>query len=105
MTDAEVEQTVGRTRRQGPALFENAMGWPAVVGLAARVGPARIEGQSAARDLYDFFAEELWEFLDEETRWHLAEVALAAPCPKAVAETFLGEQATDVLEMQLAQAG
>ncbi len=98
MTDDEVGKTVGRTRAEVPTLFENAMGWPAIVGLAARVGPARLEGHALPADLHDFFAEELWQFLDEETRWKLAQVALAAPCPKAVAETLLGEQATDVLE-------
>ncbi len=46
MTDAEVSKTVGHTRAQVPTLFENAMGWPAIVGLAARVGPARLEGHT-----------------------------------------------------------
>ena len=98
MTDAEVRATVGRTRAEVPTLFENATGWPAIVGLAARVGPERLEGHELPDDLHDFFAEELWRFLDEETRWQLSRLALVAPISKDVAEAIVGDSALALLE-------
>ncbi len=95
MTDAEVRETVGHTRAEVPTLFENATGWPAIVGLAARVGPSRLEGHDLPGDLHDFFAEELWQFLDDRTRWRLAQLSLVAPISKAIAETLVGRDAPD----------
>ena len=48
--------------------------------------------------------EELWQFLDDKTRWHLAQLALVAPISKANAETIVGGDAPNLLE-QTMQAG
>jgi LuxR family transcriptional regulator, maltose regulon positive regulatory protein len=105
MTDDEVRETVGRTRAEVPTLFENATGWPAIVGLAARVGPGRLEGHTLPADLHDFFAEELWQFIDAKEQWQLAQLALVVPVSKRVAEQIVGgDDATDLFE-HMTQAG
>ncbi len=97
MTQTEVTQVVGDASPEAARLFTEMMGWPAVIGLAARVGPERIEGQPVLGDLYDFFADELWRALTPEHQWQLAQLALFMPTPVLVAEDLFGDSASDLL--------
>ncbi len=61
------------------ALLPQAKGWPAVLGLAARIpDPATLAESRLPRALYDFFAEELYGTVPEELRPRLQQLALVS---------------------------
>ncbi|MGZ8707380.1 MAG: LuxR C-terminal-related transcriptional regulator [Gaiellaceae bacterium] len=97
MTERETAQVVGPSQAEAASLFAEVMGWPAVIGLAARVGPERIQGQPLLGDLYDFFAEELWRALPGEHQWQLAQLSLVAPTPWIVADDLFGDAVNELI--------
>ncbi len=99
MTDEEVTLVTRTSAERAPALFREAMGWPAVVGLAAHLDQRRIGADELPADLYDYFAEELWQELSERERAALAQLALVGPMPLAVAEDLIGDPLEHLLSV------
>jgi LuxR family maltose regulon positive regulatory protein len=73
-TSEESRQILGR---QLIEVEDVAQGWPAMVMLAARVGNVPQQRGRLPRELYDFFAEELYQEAPEEVRYVLLRLAMA----------------------------
>ncbi len=74
-----------------------ADGWPAVIGLAALAPGAINVGAALPERLHDYFAEELFASLPEESRDGLCRLALLPVASRAAAEAMLGREAGQVL--------
>jgi LuxR family maltose regulon positive regulatory protein len=75
-----------------------AGGWPAVIGLASLTSASLeiLEGE-LPEGLYDFFAEELYRELDEESREDICELSLASVIDARIVGTLFGARAETVL--------
>ena len=91
LDDAEVAQLLPPDRRTA-ALRREARGWPAVIGLAAhsRLSDVALTTEALSGQLYDYFAEELFERAPPDVRrWLTLVAALPALAPGELSE-FLG---------------
>jgi ATP/maltotriose-dependent transcriptional regulator MalT len=80
------------------ALVALADGWPAVIGLAARLDDASFGPEALAPEmLYGFFAEELLQSLSPRAQAWLPALALAPRLPTPMVESLLDADATDVV--------
>jgi LuxR family maltose regulon positive regulatory protein len=80
MNDEEARKVLGEMTDQ--YLLELADGWPAVLGLAALADHTRGSLEFPSQ-LYDYFAEELYQAADPELQWELCRLA-AGPTPLAL---------------------
>jgi ATP/maltotriose-dependent transcriptional regulator MalT len=78
LTPDEAANVVGEERsRSAAGLIALAEGWPAVIGLAAHVDELDFEdGVALPKNLYDFFAEELFQATPSALRGDLFRLAL-----------------------------
>jgi ATP/maltotriose-dependent transcriptional regulator MalT len=88
ITRAELEMTPSEAREvlapvanedQRTRLAKLCHGWPAVLGLAARLGGASLPRKALLPGLYDYFAEELFQNASPELQRLLCQIS-AAPC-------------------------
>ncbi len=87
------EVLAGRSPPSASGLVALANGWPAVIGLAS-VTTAEIEdSEQLPEALYRFFAEEVFEALDDEVKAGLATLAVAPILDRELAMELLGERA------------
>jgi DNA-binding CsgD family transcriptional regulator/tetratricopeptide (TPR) repeat protein len=70
-------------------------GWPAVVGLAAMVPDAGVDGPQSPDSLYELFAEEIYRGLDPTIRTSLAILAAMPLVDRELAATVLGPERGD----------
>ena len=90
------EVLAGRSPPSASGLVALANGWPAVIGLAS-VTTAEIEdSEQLPEALYRFFAEEVFEALDDEVKAGLATLAVAPILDRELATELLGEGAEKV---------
>ena len=86
----------GRSPPSASGLVALANGWPAVIGLAS-VTSAEIEDREQLPEaLYRFFAEEVFEALDDEVKAGLATLAVAPILDRELATELLGERVESV---------
>jgi DNA-binding NarL/FixJ family response regulator len=86
------EVLAGRSPPSASGLVALANGWPAVIGLAG-VTSAEIDQTEHVPDaLYRFFAEEVFEALDDEVKAGLATLAVAPIIDRDLATELLGQQ-------------
>ena len=86
------EVLAGRSPPSASGLVALANGWPAVIGLAS-VTTAEIEDREQLPEaLYRFFAEEVFEALDDEVKAGLATLAVAPILDRELATELLGER-------------
>jgi LuxR family maltose regulon positive regulatory protein len=97
--DADEARAVLARRKQGalPGLVALAEGWPAVIGLAALGRRERTPTEEIPRELYDFFAEEVYLGLSNAAQRDLATLAMAPTINDQVASTVLGARAQETL--------
>ncbi len=93
-TDEEAQEVLGSEGgKASEAVVSQAHGWPAVIGLAATHGaPARPDRELHAEDLYDYFAEDLFENSSLELRNALFLLALGGDASIDVARELLGPE-------------
>jgi LuxR family maltose regulon positive regulatory protein len=98
MTHEEAAEALSSTQ-EVPGLVALAEGWPAVIGLAALV-PSPLHGNASEvpETLHEYFAEELYEAVDVQTRWRIAQLAIAPVIDDSVAKALFGDLGTSVLE-------
>jgi ATP/maltotriose-dependent transcriptional regulator MalT len=98
MTLEEAEEVLSEwPSEQASGLTRLADGWPAVVGLAGLTSaPAGIDVE-VPDALYEFFAEEVYESLSEETRQGLALLAVAPVLDRELAAAILGEEGCEAV--------
>ena len=90
------EVLAGRSPPSASGLVALANGWPAVIGLAS-VTTAEIEdSEQLPEALYRFFAEEVFEALDDEVKAGLATLAVAPILDRELATELMGEGAEKV---------
>src|SRR5438876_690359 len=75
------------------ALIAQAAGWPAVIGLASLLGDASVPGDRVPAELYDYFAEELFQGSDPETQLALCRLAIIPSITEESAAHLLGPEA------------
>jgi ATP/maltotriose-dependent transcriptional regulator MalT len=82
-----------------PAFFKKAGGWPAVIGLAARIGGTRELSQSDhLEDLYEYFAADFLRSASDELTRALFLLALGADAAPAVTAEVLGVDSDRLIE-------
>src|SRR5215210_2997777 len=77
MQDDEARAVVLRDDAAFAALLAQARGWPAIIGLAAFNTGAAAAHEMLPDQLYDYFAQEVYEALPEEDRVPLGELSFA----------------------------
>jgi len=91
-TDAEAREVIGH---RAPANIEQllayAHGWPAVIGLAAQ-RHTRPETSFPENDLYEFFADDIYQRAEPELRRALLLLAVGGDADAAVSRELLGSQ-------------
>jgi ATP/maltotriose-dependent transcriptional regulator MalT len=97
MTPEESRQILGG-RRNLTQLVSQAKGWPAVIGLAARVPSDEVPKGSLPASLYQYLADELFQLASRELQGDLITLALLAELSGPLMEAHFGSRATQVLE-------
>ena len=91
------EVLAGRGARSASGLVALAHGWPAVIALAS-VSSAEIGADVEVPDsLYRFFAEEVFDSLEEEVRDGLATLAVAPVLDRELAAELLGDENAEAI--------
>jgi len=95
MTPPEAVQVFEASARQAPApaTLELARGWPAVIGLAARMGRTEFPAETLPHSLYEFLAADLLQSTTPETQRALTVLALAGTNERALARELVGRDA------------
>ena len=103
MSGEEAEQVLeGWRREQASGLIALAEGWPAVIGLAGVLPLPTNPGSDVPDELYAFFAEEVFQALDEDVRMGLGLLSVAPSLDRELVVGLLGpERAERVLEQGL----
>jgi len=86
------EVLAGRSPPSASGLVAVANGWPAVIGLAAVTGAEIEDREQLPEALYRFFAEEVFDALDDEVKAGLATLAVAPILDRDLATELLGER-------------
>src|SRR5829696_2137248 len=99
MNDAEAREMLGREDPSIDELIARSRGWPAVLGLAALTPTVVLPTDDVPARLHTFFAEEIFQAANAETRRDLATLALAPTISVPLAEWLFGaRRASGVLE-------
>lgn len=88
----------GLSPRYVSALVEHSRGWPAVLGLAARVGEAFDGIESLPPALYDYFAEELFGSLPSSLQADLQLLALVSTVRSSRLQMLFGSRFQPLIE-------
>jgi ATP/maltotriose-dependent transcriptional regulator MalT len=78
-------------------LLSLADGWPALIGLAALSPNADMPGETVSDELYDFFAEELYQAATPELRQAFRRLSLPRYVTPDIAEAVVGDHASEAL--------
>jgi LuxR family transcriptional regulator, maltose regulon positive regulatory protein len=97
MDDSESREVLGPRPELFP-LIERAQGWPAVLGLAANTERAQPPTDVLASELYFYFAEELYQSLEEQLQQHLTRLALIPELTQDATAKELGRDAAAVID-------
>ncbi|HEX6664242.1 MAG TPA: LuxR C-terminal-related transcriptional regulator [Gaiellaceae bacterium] len=100
MTHEEAARAI-RSEKPGAlhGLVALAEGWPAVIGLASLVEPPLlVASEDVPNSLHSYFAEELFQGLDQELQWSLAQLSVAPTIDSQLTLSLLGERSNEVLE-------
>jgi LuxR family maltose regulon positive regulatory protein len=101
MEDAEARAVVNRDDAGFDEVLRVARGWPAVIGLAGLNADLGSSREPLPDQLYDYFAQEVYEALPESVRVPLAELSFATTFDPEFAELLLGSRAAPAEEAGL----
>lgn len=96
-TDEEARAVLGERKAGREQILTEARGWPAVIGLAAMRSTPKGTRFAEARDLFAFFAEDLFARASPPLRDALFKLALGGDEALAAADALLGVQAKELL--------
>jgi len=96
-TDEEARAVLGERKAGREQILAEARGWPAVIGLAAMRSTPRGTKLAEARDLFDFFAEDLFAGASRQLREALFKLALSGDDAMVSTETLIGPRAKELL--------
>jgi DNA-binding CsgD family transcriptional regulator/tetratricopeptide (TPR) repeat protein len=98
MTHEEAAATLAHTHDEMPGLVSLAEGWPAVIGLAALLRePMHLTKAEVPDTLHEFFAEELYQGLEQTLKWSMTQLSLASSIDERVARSLFGEASNSIL--------
>jgi len=92
MSADEAELVLDGARIETLGLVALTGGWPAVVGLAAMVPDAGVDGSQSPDALYELFADEIYRGLDPTLRAGIATLAALPLVDRELAATVLGAE-------------
>jgi LuxR family maltose regulon positive regulatory protein len=92
MSAEEADQVLDGARIETLGLVALTGGWPAVVGLAAMVPDAGVDGSQSPDALYELFAEEIYRGLEPSLRTGIATLAALPLVDRELAATVLGAE-------------
>lgn len=95
--DEAAEVLAGRPPAQVAGVMALAAGWPAVVGLAALRADLLHADAALPDTLYDYFAQELFDALDEPTRTAMCQLAIAPQPTASLLRALFREHAGEVM--------
>jgi LuxR family transcriptional regulator, maltose regulon positive regulatory protein len=99
MTPGEAAQALSSRHEDMTGLVALAEGWPAVIGLAALLPAPFLSGETDVPEtLHQYFAQELYQGLSEDTRWGLTQLALAPFIDDALVQALFGHSGAGVLQ-------
>ena len=106
MTVDEAADVLLNARNEAAGIVALADGWPAVIGLAALL-PSMGDATAAPvpEELYDFFAQELYERLGPTTKEHLPWLAVPSIFDRALAHRLLGMETAESVISEASAAG
>jgi LuxR family maltose regulon positive regulatory protein len=98
----EIEEAHQVLQRRNPryvaTLVERSRGWPAVLGLAARVGRGRSGVNDLPSELYDYFAEELFNTLSADLRYDFQLIGLLSNVGHNTLTSLFGDRLATIIE-------
>ena len=98
MSHDEAAAALAHTHDEMPGLVSLAEGWPAVIGLAALITePMQPNEHEIPETLHEFFAEELYQELDDDLKWALTRLALAPSIDDRIVRTVFDDAAGPLL--------
>src|SRR5438445_1520245 len=99
MTPGEAAEALSDRHKEVTGLVALSEGWPAVIGLAALLPAPFLSGErDVPETLHEYFAEELYQGLGDDTKWGLTELALAPLIDDALIHSLFGDGSSRVLE-------
>jgi LuxR family maltose regulon positive regulatory protein len=90
MEDAEARAVLARDDISSRELVARARGWPAVLGLAALADKFEVPADDVPATLHSYFAQEVFDAADPDTRRDLARLAVAPAITPALAAVVVG---------------
>jgi ATP/maltotriose-dependent transcriptional regulator MalT len=99
MTHEEAAEALSHSHEEMPGLVSLADGWPAVIGLAALLTePMQPTKDDVPETLHEFFAEELYQGLDDDLKWSLIQLSFGPSVDERVSRAVLGESSNSILQ-------
>ncbi len=98
MTATEASQALGGRVKPDDPLFAGALGWPAVIGLAALTDARNVPNERLPTSLYEYFADELFQAATPRARRGLCQLALVPTLTLRLAGQLLGRDTDAVIE-------
>jgi len=98
MSHEEAEAALAHSHDEMPGLVSLAEGWPAVIGLAALIAePMHPSEDEVPETLHEFFAEELYQGLNEDLKWGLTQLSLPPSIEEGVVRAVFGQAGATLL--------
>jgi LuxR family transcriptional regulator, maltose regulon positive regulatory protein len=98
MNDEEVQEVVGRDLPELARFLQKARGWPAVIGLVGLSSSDLKVTNAVPKQLYAYFAQELYESVPIEHRLELGRLSFASRFDREFADQVLGDKVGEVLQ-------
>jgi ATP/maltotriose-dependent transcriptional regulator MalT len=99
MTHEEAAAALSHHHDEMPGIVSVAEGWPAVIGLAALLPSRTSQGyDSVPETLHEYFAEELFQGLDDNLKGNLAQLSLAPTINQQIANALFDRDGQFVLQ-------
>jgi ATP/maltotriose-dependent transcriptional regulator MalT len=105
MSGAEAAEVLQELGTGVSRVFAETGGWPAVIGLAALTGALPREGETLPQELYEYFAEELFQAAEPGIRWGLCQLAIPPALDRDLANRMFGPSSGKVLLDQAVKLG
>jgi LuxR family transcriptional regulator, maltose regulon positive regulatory protein len=101
MEDTEARSVIGRDDEGVAVLLAHARGWPAVIGLAANAKEVAPPNRGLPPELYDYFAEELYQQVDTSLQSALRNLSILPGVTQGLAAVLFGDSADRLIESGL----
>jgi LuxR family transcriptional regulator, maltose regulon positive regulatory protein len=105
MSGEETAELLHGLRADASRVYADTGGWPAVIGLAALTGSLPLPSESIPQELYEYFAEELFQAAEPGIRWGLCQLAIPPLLDRDLANRIFGPRTAELLLGQAVRLG